>query len=210
MTSRSGRKKEAKAKSSPRRGLSLGEKVAIPLILVLAIWGAYSFSQPSHATSASQSSTMTTATTKVSVAPDFTLPIVGASGLNGQSLTLSSLRGKVVLLEFMEPWCPHCQNMAPTLENLNKAYGSQNVVFVSVAGPWQGATSGDTAKFIQTYGSSWTYLYDSSGTTVSAYGVTGTPTIFIIGKNGAVITSLQGEQPYDTLANLLSQAQASS
>jgi thiol-disulfide isomerase/thioredoxin len=210
MASRSGQKKETKGKSSRGKGLSLGEKIAIPLILILAVWGVYSFSQPSHATSASQSSLITTSTTKSSGAPDFTLPIVAANGLTGQSLTLSSLQGKVVLLEFMEPWCPHCQNMAPTLESLNKAYSSQNVVFISVSGPWQGATSNDAAKFIQSYGSSWTYLYDSSGTTMSAYGVTGTPTFFIIGKNGAVITSLQGEQSYAILAGLLSEAQASS
>ncbi len=96
--------------------------------------------------------------------------------------------------------------MAPILESLNKQYGSQNVVFMSVAGPWQGATSDDTAKFIHNYGSSWTYLYDSSGTIMSAYGVTGTPTFVIIGKNGAVITTLQGEQTYDALASILSQA----
>lgn len=184
----------------------MSEKIAIPLILILAVWGAYSFSQPSHATGTSQPSPITTVTTKPSGAPDFTLPIVDANGLTGQRLTLSSLQGKVVLLEFMEPWCPHCQNMAPTLENLNKQYGSQNVVFISVAGPWQGATSDDTAKFIHNYGSSWTYLYDSSGTIMSTYGVTGTPTFFIIGKNGAVITTLQGEQTYDALASILSQA----
>jgi thiol-disulfide isomerase/thioredoxin len=206
LASRSGQRKETKAKPSRGKGLSLSEKIAIPLILILAVWGIYSFSQPSHATGTSQSSVITTVTTKPSGAPDFTLPIVDANGLTGQRLTLSSLQGKVVLLEFMEPWCPHCQNMAPTLESLYKQYGSQNVVFISVSGPWQGATSDDAAKFIHNYGSSWTYLYDSSGTVMSAYGVTGTPTLFIIGKNGAVITSLQGEQTYDALASILSQA----
>lgn len=95
--------------------------------------------------------------------------------------------------------------MAPVLDSLYKQFGSQNIVFVSVAGPWQGATSGDTAKFIHDYGSSWIYLYDSSGSTMSMYGVTATPTFFIIDKDGSIITTLQGEQTYDTFASVLAQ-----
>jgi len=96
--------------------------------------------------------------------------------------------------------------MAPILESLYKQFGSQNVVFISVAGPWQGATSDDTAKFVQTYGSGWIYLYDSSGTTMTSYGVNATPTFFVIGKDGSVFATLQGEQSYDALANVLTQA----
>jgi protein-disulfide isomerase len=206
-------KLKAKNEKKPDRrgGLSSWEKIAIPIILILVIWGAYSFSQPSGVASVSQTSSTpvstrtATATPAQTTAPDFTLPVVDANGLTGQRATLSAFRGKVVLMEFMEPWCPHCQNMAPVLESLYKQYGSQNVVFISIAGPWQGATSGDTARFIQTYGSSWTYFYDSSGTTMSAYGVTATPTFFIIGKDGSIFTTLQGEQSYDTLANALIQ-----
>ena len=206
MTSRSRERNERRLGSARGRRLSLSEKVAIPVILILAVWAVYSFSQPSQGTSISQSSSSSTVTSNQSGAPDFTLPAVSANGLTGQRVSLSSFRGKVVLLEFMEPWCSHCQNMAPVPENLYKQFGSQNVVFISVAGPWQGATSDDTAKFIQGYGSSWTYLYDSSGSTMSMYGVTATPTFFVIGKDGSIITTLQGEQTYDTLAAILAQA----
>jgi len=195
--------KGSKAESPGRHGLSKVEKIAIPVILIVLIWGAYSFSQPSQATNVSNVSSATT--TSQSGAPDFTLPVVGPNGLTGQKLSLSSFRGKVVLLEFMEPWCPHCQNMAPILENLYKQYGAQNVVFVSVAGPWQGATADDTATFIRNYGSSWTFLYDSSGTIMSDWGVNATPTFFVIGKDGSVITSLQGEQTPAALASAISQ-----
>ena len=206
MTSRSGDKTAKRPDLGRSRGLSLGEKIAIPVILILAVWAGYSFTQPSQATSQPQTSLTSTVNSSRSVAPDFTLPVVGANGATGQQISLSSFRGRVVLLEFMEPWCPHCQNNEPTLESLYKQFGSQNVVLLSVAGPWQGATSGDTAKFIRDYGSSWTYLYDSSGSVMSLYGVNATPTFFIIGKDGSIITTLQGEQTYDTLAGLITQA----
>jgi protein-disulfide isomerase len=40
----------------------------------------------------------------------------------------------------------------------------------------------------------------------SEYGVNSTPTFFIIGKSGAVVTSFQGEQPEDTLTTAINNA----
>jgi cytochrome c-type biogenesis protein len=99
--------------------------------------------------------------------------------------------------------------MAPDIESLYKQYGNK-VVFISVVGPWAGpngrATSAaDAVNFVNQYGSTWTYVYDSSGTIMgNEFGVTATPTIFIIGKNGLILTSYQGQQSYDTLAAYLS------
>ncbi len=186
-----------------KHGLNKIEKVAIPVIILLAVWVVYSVMQPGSP--GSQQTTSTSSPTQPGGAPDFTLPVVGANGLTGQTVALSSFRGKVVFLEFMEPWCPHCQKMAPILESLHTQYGS-SVVFVSVSGPWNGATADDTAKFIQTYGSTWTYLYDSSGTIMSSYGVTATPTFYVVGKNGSVVTTMQGEQTSDAIAAAIAQA----
>ena len=41
-------------------------------------------------------------------APDFTLP-----GIDGKTYKLNEQKGKVVVLEFIATWCPHCQNDAP-------------------------------------------------------------------------------------------------
>jgi len=101
----------------------------------------------------------------------------------------------------MEPWCPHCQAAAPVLEQLHGNY--PNVTFVSVAGPWDGASENDVAQFQRTYGASWVYLFDSSGTIMSMYGVTATPTFFILNKDGSVGTSLQGDQSYSTLESAI-------
>ncbi len=185
------------AKKQRKKGVSSWEIIGGLVIIVLAIWGVYSFTQPSQPT---QTTTASVRTTTGSGAPDFTLPIVGPNGLTGQMASLSSFRGKVVLLEFMEPWCPHCQNMAPVLDTLYQQYGPQNVVFLSVSGPWNGATASDAAGFIRNYHSGWTYVYDSSGTTFDAFGVTATPTFFIIGKDGTIAVTYPGEVPAATIA----------
>jgi cytochrome c-type biogenesis protein len=95
--------------------------------------------------------------------------------------------------------------MAPVLDKLYSQYGN-SVVFISIAGPWNQATAGDAATFMNTYGTSWTYVYDSSGIVFSNYGVQSTPTFFIIGKDGAVVNTFQGEQTSDTLAGALASA----
>lgn len=171
------------------KGLGWGW-ILIGIVLIIVVWGVYSISQPSP----------TPTQTNTGGAPDFNLPIVGPNGLTGQKVSLSSFRGKVVLLEFMVPQCSHCQNMAPVLEKLYQQYGSSNVVLLSVSGSWNGATAKDAASFIQNYHSSWTYVYDSSGMVFNTYGVTGTPTFFLIDKNGQIVKTYPGETSYETLA----------
>ena len=189
-----------------KKGLSKWEKAGIPFIILIVAWVIYSAAQPSVSIH-SQTTTSMTSVSGGSYAPDFTLPVVGPNGPTGGTVALSSLRGKVVLLEFMEPWCPHCQSMAPVLAELQS--NLVNVTFVSVAGPWNGANQNDVANFQRQYGSDWLYLWDSSGTIMSMYGVNETPTIFIINRNGAVVTSMQGDQDYATLKSVLVQSMQS-
>ena len=182
-------------KSKPRgkreRKFSLGDAVIVGVALIAIIWLASTFAAPHSQT--------TTTSEQTGTAPDFTLPIVDQNGLTGQSMSLSTFRGKVVLLEFMVPWCEHCQKMAPVLEKLHEQFG-QNVVFLSVAGAWNGASAGDAAQFIKTYGSTWIYLYDSSNSIFTTYGVNQTPSFFLVSKNGQVARTYQGEVASDTLA----------
>ena len=147
-----------------------------------------------------------TTSSGVGVASGFTLPVVGPNGLTVQTVTLSSFQGKVVLLEFMEPWSPHCQNMAPVLNGLYAQYNGGNVVFLTVAGPWQGATANNVANFISQYGTGWTYVYDSSGSVFSNYGVNSTPAFYIIGTNGSIVRTLLGEQTIAALSGAISSA----
>jgi len=175
----------------PKKGLSWLEKIVIGIVLIVVIWGAYSLLQPTPTTSV-----------KTGDAPEFgPLQVVNANGLTGDKISLSSFRGKIVLLEFMLPSCIHCQNMAPQLEALYKQFGSQNLVFISIAGQSPGEGPNDVANFIKNYHSSWIYLYDTSNMAFTKYGVQATPTFFIIGKNGEVLTSCdQGESCTQTLA----------
>jgi thiol-disulfide isomerase/thioredoxin len=182
---------KSKAKGKRERKFSLGDAVVVGVALIAIIWLASTFAAPHSQT--------TTTSEQTGGAPDFTLPVVDQSGLTGQTVSLSTFRGKVVLLEFMVPWCEHCQKMAPVLERLHEQFG-QNVVILSVSGAWNGASANDAAQFIKTYGSTWIYVYDSSNSIFTMYGVNQTPSFFLISKNGQITGTYQGEVPYDTLA----------
>jgi thiol-disulfide isomerase/thioredoxin len=190
----------SKKPSEKKQRLSRAEKIAIPLIIMIAAWVIYSLTQPPLSIQQ-----QTENSSRSSNPLDFTLPVIGPNGPTGESFSFSSLQGKVVFLEFMEPWCSHCQSMVPILEQLHQKYGG-NVAFISVSGPWDGTTKNDVAKFIRDYGSSLTYVYDSSGSTMSMFGVNVTPTFFIINRNSAIVTSLQGQQSYATLESIILQS----
>jgi thiol-disulfide isomerase/thioredoxin len=179
-------------KGKREKKFSLGDAVIVGIALIAIIWGAYTFGVP-HPPA-------TTTTSQTGGAPDFTLPVVDQSGLTGQTVSLSSFHGKVVLLEFMVPWCTHCQKMAPVLDKLYQQFGSQNIIFISVSGAWNGASANDASQFIRAYQSTWTYVYDSSNSIFTMYGVTQTPTFFMIAKNGQIAGTYQGEVAYDSLA----------
>jgi peroxiredoxin len=169
--------KVTKPEKSPRRGLLVFLAI---IIIVLGVAG-YIISQPPHP-----------AGSMGDIAPDFTLHVVAPTGLSDQSVTLSSLRGKVVVLEFMASWCHVCQQMASPLEYLNVKYQGQDVVFLSVATSQDGATPESTADFIKQYNSTWTYVFDTDNTVFSTYKIEATPTILILDRSGTILSRTQG------------------
>jgi thiol-disulfide isomerase/thioredoxin len=133
---------------------------------------------------------------------DFTLPVVGAKGLTGSNLTLSSFWGNVIVLEFMRPSCPFSQKAAPFMEKLYEQCAKKGVVFIAIAGRWDSSPTA-VAEFIQRYNSSLTYVYDATGEVFQRYGVKAVPTLFVLSKGGAVSSSYLGAPSYDIIAKAI-------
>ncbi len=61
-------------------------------------------------------------------APYFILPTH-----DGNTLRSTSLKGKVVVLDFFQTWCPDCQKSSPELEKLYKQYKEKGLVVVGIS-----------------------------------------------------------------------------
>ena len=60
-------------------------------------------------------------------------PRLSLKDLSGQTQKLSSLRGKIIVLNFWATWCEPCQNELPRLSKLAQSYAGKNVEFVAVS-----------------------------------------------------------------------------
>lgn len=178
-------------KGRPRRFLLF----LIPLVLAVAVLG-YVVTQPAASVGVG------------SIAPDFELQVVGPNGLTGETVKLSSFRGGVVFLEFMESWCRVCQGVAPAVESIRWDYEPRGVVFISVAGTHRGANAESTAAFIREYQTHWTYVLDSDNSVFSKYNVEATPTFFILDRSGVIVNTFKGVTTTEVITSTLDAALA--
>ncbi|RJR21615.1 MAG: TlpA family protein disulfide reductase [Nitrospiraceae bacterium] len=113
-----------------------------------------------------------------SKAPDFTLKDV-----SGKEVSLSSFKGKPVLLNFWATWCPYCRKERPHLNALHKDYKDKGLIILSVS------TDQSTAKlkdFMKNTPADFIVLSDSNGTAASLYNVGGLPTSYIVNREGII------------------------
>jgi cytochrome c biogenesis protein CcmG/thiol:disulfide interchange protein DsbE len=117
---------------------------------------------------------------KVVPAPNFRLPRLDGSG----HLELASLRGKVVVLNFWQSYCPPCREEAPDLVAAQARWARRGVVFVGVdVQDFKGAAR----KFLARYGVTYTIVRDGPGSTIGPFGLTGFPETFFVDRRGRVV-----------------------
>src|SRR5476651_1724952 len=106
-------------------------------------------------------------------APDITV-----TALNGSTLKLSDLKGKVVLLNFWATWCPPCREEIPSMVKLNSIMTGKPFQMVAVSIDEGGRSA--VESFLKGTGLALPAYLDPSGTSVKSYGITGVPESFII------------------------------
>lgn len=122
-----------------------------------------------------------------SIAPDFTLP-----DLAGQPVSLSDLRGQVVLLNFWATWCPPCAAEMPDLNALYERYGAEhNFVVVAINKEEEQAV---VDAFVADRGLTFPVLLDGDGTvTLNRFVIRSLPMSLIIDREGKVRDAWQGQ-----------------
>ncbi len=110
-------------------------------------------------------------------------PDVLGEDRDGNAVTVSGHRGKLVIVTFWASWCGPCRRELPMLARLQKAVGRDHmeVVAVNINEPRRTYLSVLRANRDHAL----TYVHDT-GEVAAAYGVTSVPNLFIIGPDGVV------------------------
>jgi cytochrome c biogenesis protein CcmG/thiol:disulfide interchange protein DsbE len=133
-------------------------------------------------------------------------PAFTASDLDtGAPVSLASLRGHYVVVNFFASWCIPCQEEAPELSRFyyEQSHATDGADMVSVV--FHDTTS--TARtFLRKYGDLWPAVSDPGGTIAERYGVTAPPTTFVIDPAGRVTAVLVGPATQKNLDSFLKAA----
>ena len=139
-------------------------------------------------------------------APDFTLPLFDM--FEEEQISLTDLRGQVVVINFWASWCVECYKEAELLEQAWQDYKNQGVMFIGVD---HLDTEKEALKYMAQYGITYPSGPDMGDKISQAYGITGVPETFFIDKDGKIAHVQIGpiEQPalYRILDSLVAQSE---
>ncbi len=141
--------------------------------------------QTQHAQTASPARPTVSVSTRP--APDFTL-----TAIDGVTVRLSDLRGKVVLLNFWATWCPPCEAELPDLNALHRDYAEAQGF--TVVGIDMEEAPADVSAFAEARGLIYPLLLDTDGVvTNDRFGVRSLPTSMIIDRDGVIRDTWVGQ-----------------
>ena len=112
---------------------------------------------------------------------------------DGREVSLASLQGKVVLLNFWATWCLECRPEMPALERLHREFSAQGLAVIGINAREGTATIRDYAKEL---GLTFPVILDPSGKINSTYGVIGLPTTFLIARDGRAVALAVGTREW--------------
>jgi thiol-disulfide isomerase/thioredoxin len=109
--------------------------------------------------------------------------------LTGETIPLSSQRGKVVILTFWASWCAPCRRELPILERAQEVLGKDKLVVFAVGFKENPAATNGIKKLAATWQIN---MISDDGWVAGRYAISSVPHLFIIGRDGRVLANHLG------------------
>jgi cytochrome c biogenesis protein CcmG/thiol:disulfide interchange protein DsbE len=108
------------------------------------------------------------------------------------TVSLDSLRGRVVLVDFWASWCEPCRKSFPWLKSLHDRYGTQGLTIVAV----DLDKDRDAADaFLAQYPAPFIVAFDPAGKTAEAFKVSAMPSSYLLSPTGEILHAHAGYDP---------------
>lgn len=134
------------------------------------------------------------------IPPDFEL-----ATLDGETVKLSDLKGKKVVLNFWATWCPPCKAEMPHMENYYKNNKEKENVEILSVNLTTGENRGVKAvkEFVDAYGLTFTIPLDEKGVVGETYQVFQIPTTFMLNTDGTISQKIVGPMDESIMEQLI-------
>ena len=132
------------------------------------------------------------------IPPDFTIKTT-----KGDTMTLSKLKGKVVLIDFWATWCGPCRGEIPQVKQIWNTHKNEAFTIIGISADQDPDTLN---TFLQQEGITWPQYYEANGTTnvSDMYNVHSIPHTILVDKKGHIAeVNLRGEELADKVTQLL-------
>jgi len=120
--------------------------------------------------------------------PNFT-----GSTRDAQNVSLTELRGKVVVMNFWASWCLDCRPEMPQLERLHRELAGRGLAVVGINAREDKEAVG---RFAADLGLTFPLVLDPRGQINTLYGVIGLPTTFVVARNGRAVAFAVGPRDW--------------
>ena len=122
-------------------------------------------------------------------------PEFKGSTTDSRTISLDSLRGKVVLLNFWASWCSECRPEMPMFERLHREFAAQGLSVI-----WINAREGTEAirGYAKDLRLTFPLVLDPKGEVNAVYGVIGLPATFLIGRDGRAVARAVGPRDWQS------------
>ena len=138
-------------------------------------------------------------------APDLALSVAAGGEPGGPpKVTLSELRGRVVVLDFWASWCSACRRTTPVLNDLHRELGDRGAKFYAINVESIGRQQVQAAH--AAFGTEFPTLHDRTGEVQRRYAVKMLPTVIVVDKDGVVRWASTGVPSEIRLRSAISEA----